>query len=89
MARMRSRSSAVCAKAVENIEKKFLSLGQKKVPSSQVGEEVMYCLRDMDKVAYVRFASVYREFKDVTEFMDELKSLLKPGAQQNSRAGDQ
>jgi transcriptional repressor NrdR len=49
-----------------------------------VGEEVMYCLRDMDKVAYVRFASVYREFKDVTEFMDELKSLLKPGAQQSS-----
>jgi transcriptional regulator NrdR family protein len=37
----------------------------------------------------VRFASVYREFKDVTEFMDELKSLLKPGAQQSNRAADQ
>lgn len=64
-------------RAVESIEKKLLATGLKEVPSSSVGEEVMASLRDIDKVAYVRFASVYREFKDVTEFMDELKTLLE------------
>ncbi|MEJ2182406.1 MAG: transcriptional regulator NrdR [Nitrospirota bacterium] len=65
--------------AADAVERKFLSLGLKEVPSSQVGEEVMECLKDLDQVAYVRFASVYRDFKDVTEFLDELKTLLKPG----------
>lgn len=64
-------------KIVESIEKMLVSSGLKEVPSSQVGEELMNCLRDIDKVAFVRFASVYREFKDVTEFMDELNHLLQ------------
>lgn len=64
-------------KLVDSIEKKLISSGSKEVPSSQIGEEVMSCLREIDKVAYVRFASVYREFKDINEFVDELKTLLK------------
>ena len=47
------------------------------VDSSELGEIVMDRLKDLDKVAYVRFASVYREFKDVNTFMEELKKLLK------------
>jgi transcriptional repressor NrdR len=62
---------------INSIERMVLASGQKEVPSSQIGEEVMNCLRDIDKVAFVRFASVYREFEDVTEFMDELRSLLR------------
>ena len=46
------------------------------IPSSVVGELVMDELKDLDEVAYVRFASVYREFKDVNTFMDELKKIL-------------
>lgn len=66
-------------KIADNIEKKLLASGLKEVQSSQIGEEVMACLRELDKVAFVRFASVYREFKDAAEFMDELKSLLNKG----------
>ena len=47
------------------------------MPSSAIGEIVMDELKDLDEVAYVRFASVYREFKDVNTFMDELKKFLK------------
>lgn len=64
---------------VDSIERKLIATGLKEIPCTMVGEEVMNCLRDLDKVAYVRFASVYREFKDITEFMDELKGLLKTG----------
>ena len=49
----------------------------KKIPSAEIGEIVMDQLKELDPVAYVRFASVYREFKDVNTFMDELKKLLK------------
>jgi transcriptional repressor NrdR len=64
-------------KLVDAIEMKLLSMGAKEVPSSELGGEVMSSLRETDKVAYVRFASVYREFKDINEFMDELSTLLK------------
>jgi transcriptional repressor NrdR len=50
---------------------------QKEISSQEIGELVMDRLKDLDQVAYVRFASVYREFKDVNTFMDELKKLLK------------
>ncbi len=50
---------------------------EKEIPSDVIGELVMNKLKDLDAVAYVRFASVYREFKDVNTFMDELKSMLK------------
>lgn len=51
--------------------------GKAEVPSSQLGERVMEALHKLDEVAYVRFASVYRSFKDINEFMDELKDVLK------------
>jgi transcriptional repressor NrdR len=60
---------------VERIEAK-LALGRKEVPTRDIGEAVIKELSDLDEVAYVRFASVYREFKDINEFMDELKGLL-------------
>ncbi len=62
---------------VGKIERLIIATGQKEIPSSRIGEELMNCLRDVDKVAFVRFASVYREFEDVTEFMDELRTLLR------------
>lgn len=62
---------------VGEIEKKVLATGQKELQSSAVGEEVMGCLRELDKVAYVRFASVYRQFKDINELMDEVKTLFE------------
>jgi transcriptional repressor NrdR len=62
---------------VDSIEKKLIGLGEKEIPSSVIGEEIMACLRDLDKVAYVRFASVYRQFKDINELMDEVKTLFE------------
>ncbi|GBE14919.1 MAG TPA: transcriptional repressor NrdR [Proteobacteria bacterium] len=61
---------------VDRIEKKVQENGEKEIKSSTVGETVMQELHDLDEVAYVRFASVYRSFKDINEFMDELKDLL-------------
>ncbi len=62
---------------VDSIEKKLAGMGVKEIPSSWIGEEVMSSLREMDKVAYVRFASVYRQFKDINEFLQEVRSLFK------------
>ncbi len=62
--------------AVERIEEKLLALGVREVPSSRIGELVMRELKKLDKVAYVRFASVYRSFEDVDEFravVDEIR----------------
>lgn len=61
----------------DSIEKKLIGLGAKEVQSTWVGEQVMLSLRDLDKVAYVRFASVYRQFKDINEFMTEVKTLFE------------
>ncbi len=61
---------------VDNIERKLQDLGAKEVLSKVIGEWVMEDLPALDEVAYVRFASVYRQFKDVNEFMAELKTLL-------------
>ena len=63
--------------AVDRIETKIFSMEAKEIPSSQIGEIVMEELKGLDEVAYVRFASVYREFKDVNTFMKELKKILK------------
>ena len=49
----------------------------KEVPARDIGEHVIRRLQELDKVAFVRFASVYRDFKDINQFMDELKTLLK------------
>ncbi|HWR89954.1 MAG TPA: transcriptional regulator NrdR [Dissulfurispiraceae bacterium] len=59
------------------IEKKLVNLGVKEIDSSWIGEEIMAALKDLDKVAYVRFASVYRQFKDINDFMDEVKTLFE------------
>lgn len=61
---------------LDSIESEIFSREDREVPSSVIGEMVMEKLRDLDSVAYVRFASVYREFKDVNTFMDELKKML-------------
>lgn len=61
---------------VDDIERKLQDLGAKEVLSKVIGEWVMEDLPLLDEVAYVRFASVYRQFKDVNEFMSELKTLL-------------
>ena len=61
---------------VDGIERKLQETGEKEVPSSVIGEAVMRDLHKLDEVAYVRFASVYRSFKDLGEFMSELKELI-------------
>lgn len=61
---------------VDRIETKVFSLEAKEIPSNVIGEIVMEELQGLDEVAYVRFASVYREFKDVNTFMDEIKKIL-------------
>ena len=64
---------------LDSIEKALLKNHDKEVKSSQIGELIMKKLHGTDQVAYVRFASVYREFKDISEFMKELKDILKKG----------
>lgn len=61
---------------VDDIERDLRETGEKEVASSMIGEKIMAALHDLDDIAYVRFASVYREFKDVNDFVSELKSLL-------------
>ncbi|OGW42130.1 MAG: transcriptional regulator NrdR [Nitrospirae bacterium RBG_16_43_11] len=63
--------------SVSRIEKKVQESGEKEIPSTMIGEEVMRELHTLDEVAYVRFASVYREFKDINQFMEELRDILK------------
>ena len=63
-------------KAADEIEMSLQNNLDKEVPSETVGEMVMLKLKDLDEVAYVRFASVYRQFKDINTFMDELNKLL-------------
>jgi len=62
---------------VDRIEKDILAIGSKEIKSSIIGEKIMENLKSLDKIAYVRFASVYREFKDINEFMDEVKVLFE------------
>lgn len=61
----------------DRIEKRVQEKGETEVPSRIIGEEIMRELRDLDQVAYVRFASVYRDFKDIDQFMSELQSLAR------------
>jgi transcriptional repressor NrdR len=74
--RKRPVSTEQIDSAIERIEEKLLSLGLKEVPSTRLGELVMRELKKLDKVAYVRFASVYRSFEDIDEFralVDEVR----------------
>lgn len=61
---------------VDEVETEIFNLEEKEIPTSVIGELVMDKLKDLEAVAYVRFASVYREFKDVNTFMNELKKIL-------------
>ena len=74
--RKRPVSTEQIDSAVERIEEKLLNLGVREIPSSRIGELVMRELKKLDKVAYVRFASVYRSFEDVDDFksvVDEIR----------------
>ena len=62
---------------VREIEKALCDRGEKEVASETLGEQVMWALHEIDEVAYVRFASVYRSFKDITDFMQEIHDLLQ------------
>lgn len=64
------------SRLVDEVELDLFNREEKEIPSAIIGELVMEKLKDLDAVAYVRFASVYREFKDVGTFMDELKKVL-------------
>ena len=61
---------------LDELEGDLREMGKKEIPSHDIGERIMAKLHELDDVAYVRFASVYREFKDVNDFVEELKSLL-------------
>ena len=69
-------SMDILDQVAHRIEKKFQENGDAETPSRSIGEEVMAELLRLDQVAYVRFSSVYREFKDINQFMDELKEIL-------------
>lgn len=62
---------------VTDIEKEILNMMQREISSEEIGNLVMDKLKDIDEVSYVRFASVYRQFKDVNSFLDELKNIIE------------
>lgn len=70
-------SAAQITQLVDEVETEIFNREEKEVPSAVIGELVMDRLKNLEAVAYVRFASVYREFKDINTFMDELKKVLK------------
>jgi transcriptional repressor NrdR len=74
--------------ALDRISQKLLSLGVREIPARELGESVMHELRLMDKVAYIRFASVYRSFSDVDDFNDAIRDLDKPATYAKRRTTD-
>lgn len=70
-------STAEIKETVDDIENQIYAMEVSEIPTKAIGELVMERLKELDEVAYVRFASVYREFKDVSTFMDEITKLLK------------
>jgi transcriptional repressor NrdR len=70
-------STATIEDVTDRIEKRIQEMGETEIESRIVGEELMKELHHLDQVAYVRFASVYREFKDIDQFMEELKTLAQ------------
>lgn len=77
-------SVTVLEKLIERIEQRLQDSGEREVHSREIGEQIMQELQNLDEVAYVRFASVYRSFKDVNEFMNEVKELLERGQKAKS-----
>ena len=72
----RNISMNVIEEFIDELERDLRESGEKEIPSNELGEKVILKLHALDDVAYVRFASVYREFKDVNDFVSELKTLL-------------
>ena len=70
-------SSQQITSMIDRIENRIFGREEREIPASVIGEMVMEMLKELDEVAYVRFASVYREFKDVNAFIDELSRILK------------
>ena len=70
---------------LDDLEREMLESGQREMPSASLGERVMVQLRDLDEVAYVRFASVYRHFTDATDFMKEIRQLLEARQEAESK----
>ena len=77
-------SAAQINNLVEEVENEIFNREEKEIPSEVIGELVMDKLKDLEAVAYVRFASVYREFKDVGTFMSELKKMLDASEEMNN-----
>ncbi|SMC30126.1 transcriptional regulator NrdR [Polynucleobacter kasalickyi] len=73
--RKRPVSSEALEAAIAQLEEKVISLGEKEIPTSRIGELVMRELKKLDKVAYIRYASVYRSFEDIESFESALKEL--------------
>jgi len=70
---------------VQEIERRLSDVADREVTSRQIGEMVMHKLRDLDQVAYVRFASVYRAFKDINQFLEELRPMLERRAEDDGK----
>jgi transcriptional repressor NrdR len=68
-------SAEIIEKAIDEIEQKLRGLKSHEIPSKKIGDEVMKKLKSLDKVAYIRFASVYKDFKDIDELAEELKNI--------------
>jgi transcriptional repressor NrdR len=75
----------VVDRIADDIERALMESGEREVKSEFIGEAVMRAHHALDEVAYVRFASVYRSFKDLNEFMDELKDLLRRGEERKDK----
>ena len=69
-------SSQMISSMIDEIENQIFSMEEKEIPAAVIGELIMEKLKEVDEVAYVRFASVYREFKDVNAFIEELANFL-------------
>lgn len=74
-------------KLIDKIEAELTEAGDREIPTNRIGDLIMAELRSLDQVAYVRFASVYREFQDVDEFVREITSLIKPPSKKTPLPG--
>uniref|UniRef100_A0A7C3N9A2 Transcriptional repressor NrdR n=1 Tax=candidate division WOR-3 bacterium TaxID=2052148 RepID=A0A7C3N9A2_UNCW3 len=83
--RKRPVSNEIINRIVEDVERKLFAKESDEVESKVIGEIVMEHLKEVDEISYVRFASVYRQFKDMNEFIDELNSLLNKGEKNGSK----
>jgi transcriptional repressor NrdR len=82
-------SVTVLEKLIDRIEQRLQDSGEREVHSRDIGEQIMQELQGLDEVAYVRFASVYRSFRDVNEFMNEVKELLQKGQKNKNETGNE